>query len=177
MKKQYRPLFVILTVLLSVFLILETLKDRNLNQKLSAGETAPDFSAKEKNGTPIQLSSLKGKVVLLNFWASWCQPCLYEMPALVALNKKLRGDDFVILSINTDKGDLVNAQRVIEQFEVDFPIIFDQSNKEPLEMAYAVNMLPTNFLLDKNGRIAQKFLGAIEFSSPEFIEQIEALKK
>lgn len=122
------------------------------------GSKAPDFTAKDINGNEISLSSLKGKVVLLDFWASWCVPCKKSMPHLIELNDTYKADSLVLLGINvdTDLEKIKEFQRSINA-EIPFPVIFDKDSKLP--PLYNVEGMPTTVVINKDGVIKYKEVG------------------
>lgn len=122
---------------------------------LSKGSPAPDFTLKTLEGKEIRLSSLKGKVVLINFWATWCPPCREEMPLFERVYKKYRDKGFEILAISTDSSQ-EQVRKFIRDFKVSFPVLMDDGNVSNL---YMIQGLPTSFLLDREGKIVKVKLG------------------
>lgn len=111
------------------------------------GNIAPDFEVKLLTGETVKLSDYRGKVVLLNFWATWCSPCRREMPDFQKLHDEL-GEDFVLLAV--DKGESEeNVQKFITENEYTFPVGVDSED----EIKYPIQAFPTTFLIDKEGRI------------------------
>jgi peroxiredoxin len=118
---------------------------------LSAGVisgNAPDFTLKSSNGENIKLSELRGQVVLINFWASWCGPCRQEMPELNKLYEKYKKLGFIILGVNVEE-DETAALRIIEEDKIGFPVLFDSENK--VSKLYNVDAMPTTVLVARNG--------------------------
>ncbi|UCB54285.1 MAG: TlpA family protein disulfide reductase [Thiotrichales bacterium] len=135
---------------------------------------APDFTLEDMDEEKHSLSDLRGKVVLLNFWATWCPPCRREMPSMERLHQKLDADNFKVIAINQmEDGDHVFAY--IGQLEVDptFTILFDSDSK--VSTSYSVNGLPTTYLIDKQGNIRFRAIGGREFDHPEVEKQIMQL--
>ncbi|MCL4457874.1 MAG: TlpA family protein disulfide reductase, partial [Nitrospirae bacterium] len=116
--------------------------------KLS-GQRAPDFTLKDINGKPVSLSSFKGKVVLLNFWATWCPPCRAEIPSMNKLYQKLKNRGFVILAVSTDRA-VIDVKDFLETTPINFPVVVDY-NLTVSRNLYKVFMMPTTFLIDKMG--------------------------
>lgn len=117
---------------------------------------APDFELKTLDGEKIGLNDLKGKPVLLSFWASWCGPCRRELPGLDQLHAKFKDQGLVILGINDEeKGD---ARRYVEKAGLRFPTLHDGSKK--VHRLYRVRSIPTVFLLDKDGKVVRFFRGS-----------------
>jgi peroxiredoxin len=141
-------------------------------EKLS-GQKAPDFTLKDINGNQVSLSSFKGKVVLLNFWATWCPPCRAEMPSMNKLQQMLKNKGLVIIAISTDSR-IDEPKYFIKQNPVDFTVLHD-SNLKVSRNLYKVFMMPTTFLIDKKGVIVEKYFGEQDWTDPDIIKEIEAL--
>ena len=127
---------------------------------------APDFTLEDMDEEKYSFKDLRGKVVLINFWATWCPPCRREMPSMERLHQKLDSDHFKVLAINQmEDGDHVFAY--IGQLEVDptFTILFDKDSK--ISNDYGVVGLPTTFLIDKQGMVRYRAIGGREFDHPE----------
>ena len=143
-----------------------------LNTDTMINSKAPDFTLKDLNGKSISLSSFKGKVVLLNFFATWCPPCRAEMPAFNKLyrEKKIRGLE--IISVSTDRS-INDIKDFLQKNKVDFPILFDADRS--VSKQYRVFSMPTTFLIDKTGKIVEKFYGEYDWTEPETKGKIEKL--
>ena len=113
-------------------------------------QPAPDFTLKSNAGKNVKLSELRGQVVLLNFWASWCGPCRTEMPLLVKIHEKYKGLGFLVLGVNVEE-DIGPAKSIIEKVNITFPVLFDQTNK--VSKLYNVSAMPTTVLIDRDGKI------------------------
>lgn len=140
--------------------------------KLS-GQKAPDFTLKDINGNSVSLSSFKGKVVLLNFWATWCPPCKAEIPSMNKLHQKLKNRGFVMLAVSTDRA-VIDVKDFLKTTPVNFPVVVDY-NLNVSRSLYRVFMMPTTFLIDRKGVIVEKYFGEQDWTEPEIIKEIEAL--
>ena len=116
------------------------------SEKLSG--KAANFTLKSRSGKNIKLSELRGEVVMLNFWASWCGPCRKEMPLLEKIHKKYKKLGFTLLGVNVEQ-DTRAAKRYLKDVKVSFPILFDPANKT--SKLYNVSAMPTTILIDRNG--------------------------
>jgi peroxiredoxin len=135
---------------------------------------AADFELQDMDEDKIKLSDYKGKVVLLNFWATWCPPCIREMPSMERLHQQVDAEGFKVIAVNQmEDSDQVFA--FTGQLEVDptFEILFDKTSS--VSRDYAVRGLPTTYLIDKEGRIRYRAVGGREFDHPEVIKTIEKL--
>jgi peroxiredoxin len=112
------------------------------------GMKAPDFSLPTLTGSKLSLASLRGKVVVIDFWAQWCEPCKKELPQLQKLAKEFSGKDVVVLAINLDKTK-DNAQRLAQQLGLSIPVLLDPSGA--VAATYDLPKMPTSFLVDKRG--------------------------
>jgi len=135
---------------------------------------APDFTLEDMDGESYELQDYRGKVVLVNFWATWCPPCRKEMPALEALYKKLGDESFAVLAVNQwEDPDHVFAYTGELNVFPTFPILFDPESK--ISAAYGVKGLPTSFLIDTKGRLAYRAVGGRAFDHPEVERLIREL--
>jgi thiol-disulfide isomerase/thioredoxin len=126
--------------------------------------TVGDISLKDLTGRSFSLSSLRGKVVLVNFWATWCGPCRAEIPALIGLQEKYR-DQLVILGVSTDEASPEQVSAFAQRTFMNYPIVMVTNE---LRKAFpGVFALPTTFVLDPQGRIVQKHVGVIDISTYE----------
>ena len=116
------------------------------SEKLSG--KAANFTLKSRSGKNIKLSELRGQVVMLNFWASWCGPCRKEMPLLEKIHKKYERLGFTLLGINVEENTSA-AKKYLKDVKVSFPILFDKTNKT--SKLYNVSAMPTTILIDRNG--------------------------
>lgn len=136
------------------------------------GNVAPDFTLKERGGSSVKLSALKGKVVLLNFWAPWCGPCIEEMPALAELEKSLEGKPFVLYAVNVDG----ESKDMYADFRADrAPKHLVSEIPEAVADAYDVRVLPTTVLIDREGVVRDIFWGPRDWNSPSVRTKIDPL--
>jgi cytochrome c biogenesis protein CcmG, thiol:disulfide interchange protein DsbE len=145
---------------------------------LDIGSPAPAYAAVTLDGDSVHLEGLRGRVVLLNVWATWCTPCVREMPALQRLHEKLdaRGLSIVAVSVDAEGsafGGDGDVRAFVEQFGLTFTVLRDASGR--IESTFGVSGLPMTFLIDRDGRIQRKVLGAREWDDPELASDIESL--
>jgi len=134
------------------------------------GSTAPDFTIKDSDRT-VNLRDLRGKVVVLNFWTSWCEPCITEMPSLAQLQKQMP-TKVTVLGVSTDV-DPTAYHRFLQRFNIEFLTVNDpQKNSSDL---YGTTGQPETFIIDANGTLRRKFIGPVEWTSPEIVEYLEKL--
>jgi peroxiredoxin len=135
---------------------------------------APAFSLPNKAGETIDLGKLKGQVVMLNFWASWCGPCRTEMPLMDQIYKKYSAAGFTLLGVNVDT-DSSDAQKFLSQVPVSFPIAFDRDNK--VSKLYEVSAMPSTVFIDRKGNVRALHRGYKPGDEAEYLAQIRALLK
>lgn len=136
------------------------------------GPELPDFSLPDMHGTMQSLSDHRGKVVLLNFWATWCPPCIKEMPSMQRLEKQLQGRDFTIVAVNMGEDEqTINA--FLEKYPVDFTILLDKDGK--VLNSWKIVAFPTTFLVDRSGRISHALFGGMEWDEPAAVAVVESL--
>lgn len=132
-------------------------------QKMEIGKTAPDFVLQDASGKVWKLSKLKGKVVFVNFWATWCKPCRDEMPAMIALDRAMVGKPFQMLTIAfNDDPDM--AKDFAQNLGATFPVLGNPG--EELTKAYMITGVPETFLIDADGILRHKFIGPYDWNSP-----------
>lgn len=142
---------------------------------VASGDMAPDFQLEDTKGNRVTLSELRGKVVMVNFWATWCPPCKEEMPSMEELNKIMAGEDFVMLAINTEKNGRSVVPDFLQKNPYDFTILYDDQGT--VQQEYGVYKFPESFIIRKDGTIDQKVMGAINWTSPEAITYFKSLTK
>lgn len=141
----------------------------------SVGSPAPDFRLMDLQGKPVALSDYQGKVVLLNFWATWCGPCRVEMPAMEALYRGMRSKGLEILAVSVDQEGTDVTRPFQESLGLSFPILHDQDYQ--VGLTYGARTLPMTFAIDRKGVIRQLVFGARDWNSPEARSGIEKVLK
>lgn len=139
------------------------------------GDLAPDFELEDTKGNKVSLSDLRGKIVMVNFWATWCPPCIEEMPSMERLNGTLAGDDFVMLAINTEENGRNLVPAFLDKTPYTFPILYD--DKGVVQKRYGVFKFPESFIIHKDGTVAEKIIGPLDWSSPKTISYFKDLIK
>jgi DsbE subfamily thiol:disulfide oxidoreductase len=137
---------------------------------IDVGQKAPDAGMSEVNGGAINLENFKGKVILLNFWATWCPPCIKEMPFLEAAYEKYKAEGLVIVGINYNE-DKETVLHFIQGKGVTFPVAIDKDLR--MTRTYQVLSLPATFIIDRKGIIRDKYRG--EMTKEIFSEKVEPL--
>lgn len=133
---------------------------------------APNVVGTDPDGNTIRLGDFRGKVVFLNFWATWCIPCRLEMPAMERLYQAFKGQGFVVLAVNVQEGPAA-VRAFVRELKLTFPIVLDP--KGTAAMAYLVRGLPATYLIDRKQRIVGRAIGAREWDSKDGRAYIRAL--
>ena len=139
------------------------------------GEPAPNFQLRDLNGHLITLADLRGKVVLLNFWATWCGPCRVEMPAMEQLYRMFQRKDFEILAVSTDAQGVAITRPFQQENRLTFPILHDPDYR--VGLTYGARSLPMTFLIDRLGVIRHQVFGARDWEAPEAQQLVQMLMK
>lgn len=137
------------------------------------GQQAPDFTLSDMQGKKVSLADFRGKVVLINFWASWCPPCRKEMPSMERLYRQYQQQGLVILAVNVEKNGAQAVQRFLQQTPYSFPILLDTDAE--VQNRYKVFRFPESFIIDRNGKVVEKVIGAIDWTSGSTFELIKFL--
>lgn len=147
-------------------------KDEIEDIKIKQGEPAPDFTLETLSGKEVSLSDYKGKIVMINFWATWCKYCDKEMPDMQKLYNKNKDDDFVVLAINVGESKKT-AEKYINEEGYNFPVLLD--NEGEIANTYLVSGLPTSYYIDKEGNLIGGVPGMMTY--PQMNQVLEQIKK
>lgn len=134
---------------------------------------APDFAVPDLSGQAVRLSALRGKVVLVNLWTTWCPPCREEMPSMERLYRQLGPKGLVLLAVSQDDGGRAVVEPFVKGMGLTFPVLVDPEHQ--VGSAYGVWGYPETFVIDREGRIAERVIGPRAWDSPEQIAALERL--
>ncbi len=141
---------------------------------VAAGSRAADFKLETLDGTTVSLESLRGKVVFLNVWATWCGPCREEMPSMQTLYDDFKGNkDFVMLAASQDTGGRDVVASYVKKNGYHFTILLDPENK--ISETYEVSGVPETFIIDRKGQIVAHHMGAFDWSRPDVKDALQQL--
>ena len=135
---------------------------------------APEFELPDLDDAMHKLSDYRGKVVVLNFWATWCPPCRYEMPSMQRGAEKTQAEDIVFLGVNVGE-DADTVFTFLADYPVEFPLLLDQDAK--VIEQYPVTGLPTTYIIDPHGRITHRAVGGREWDDDELLNSLRGLLK
>jgi len=175
---RIRTLTLLLLVLLATQLLVSCSEQQTGNQpqttaNLSKGSPAPDFTLQNMQGNTVSLAELKGKVIILNFWATWCPPCREEMPSMEMLHRKFKDQGLEMLAVNVEKNGKALVEAFLERSPYSFPILLDEAAE--VQNMYKVFRFPETYIIDRNGLIVEKVIGAIDWTSPKAVQLINFL--
>ncbi len=130
-----------------------------------AATSAIDFELRDLSGKPVKLSDYRGKIVLVNFWATWCEPCQFEIPAFVKMKRQYQSRGFEIIGISMDEGPVEPVARFARRLKINYPVALEASEK--LQAFGAISALPTSFIMDRDGRIHSRHQGLLGLNEIE----------
>ena len=140
----------------------------------ASASMAPSFTLPSRSGDTVSLAQLKGKVVMLNFWASWCGPCRQEMPLLDQMHKRYSALGFTLVGVNVDANSK-DAEEWLSKTPVSFPVLFDKESK--VSKLYDVSTMPYTVFIDRKGNVRYLHKGYKPGDEGEYLNQIRALLK
>ncbi len=132
---------------------------------------APNFALKTQQGETLELKKLKGKVVVLNFWATWCAPCRAEIPGMLEVYDKYKAKGLEIVGVSLDRGGWTRVTPFLEKMRITYPVVI--GDVDLVNLYGGIEAIPTTFIIDKKGNIARKHIGYL--SKNQFEEQIRGL--
>lgn len=140
----------------------------------AAGDTAPKFLVTTDSGTKISPKDFGGKVLLLNFWATWCGTCVEEVPSLNGLQKQLAGSGLVVLGVSVDRNEAA-YKKFLKRFNIAFQSVRDP--EEDISASYGTYKIPETYLIDSNGKVLQKYIGPPQrgWTDPEIVNYLKSL--
>jgi peroxiredoxin len=130
------------------------------------GSNAPEFTVQDAQNK-ITLSQYRGQVVVLNFWATWCPPCIEELPSLVEMQRRLRAKGVIVLAVSVDVDESA-YRRFVKDHNVNLLTVRDPDQKSPA--LYGTHLFPETYVIDRNGVMRRKFIGAVDWTEPEIVD-------
>jgi peroxiredoxin len=177
--KKHGILYLLVVIILAVIayrIQLPPNQETVLNhERPEVGHAAPDFTLRNLQGNLEGLVNHKDKVIILNFWATWCAPCLEEMPAFEKLYRRYRSQGLTVLAVSLDKGDFSKVQGFVDSNNLTFPVLMDSDGVA--EKLYPSFTIPFTYVIDKDGRVAARVDGAKNWASNETFLALDILIK
>jgi peroxiredoxin len=175
MKSKILLIFLVI-VGVGIIILLQT-KDSSFNlsgrPRLGKGVSAPDFALPDLDGKMVSLDGYRGKVVFLNIWATWCPPCVEEMPSMEKLYQALKGEDFEILAVSVDVSGVEAVTPFMKKNKLSFPALTD--TKGSIKNLYQTTGIPESFIIGKDGIIVEKIIGPRDWATPNAIRYFRNL--
>ena len=137
----------------------------------NAGDTAPNFKVTADNGRTFTRSDFGGKLLILNFWASWCAPCVQEAPSMVAMEKELAPLGVVVLGVSQDSNEK-RYKDFLQRFRVDFPTSRDPEAN--VAASYGTFLIPETYIIDKTGKVREKIISNQNWMDPAFLARVKS---
>jgi peroxiredoxin len=167
-KANFKSLILVMLIIAGIGIIaLLQLKDSALDPfgKPMSGKGVPaaNFTFPDLDGKMVSLADFRGKVVLLNIWATWCAPCVAEMPSMKKLYQEIKDEGFEILAVSIDESGAEAVKPFTEKHKLDFPVLLD--TKGDIKALYQATGIPESFIIDKNGMLVEKIIGPREWAS------------
>jgi peroxiredoxin len=157
--------------ILSVFYLCSCSKEKPIHAS-SNRKPAPDFTLKDSNGTPVKLSDYKGKVVLLNFWATWCGPCALEIPWFIEFEQQYKAQGFAVLGVSMDEEGWTAVKPYISEHKLNYRIMV--GNDSVSQLYGGLDALPTTYIIDREGKVAfPAHVGLINKS--QYVQEVQSL--
>jgi peroxiredoxin len=168
------PMAVFIFVAVTVLVVILSLKLNDSSFKFSNQVAikdnlpAPDFTFPGLDGKMVSLSDYKGKVVLVNIWATWCPPCVDEMPSMEKLYQKFKGENFEILAVSIDEPGLKAVAPFMKKSNLTFPALIDSEGT--IKAVYGITGVPESFIIDQKGILIKKIIGPVDWAAPNVFQ-------
>ena len=141
-------------------------------QPLKEGTEIVDFELQDLSGATRRLSDFRGKVVFLNFWATWCGPCRFEMPSMEKLYRRLKDEGLEILAVNLQE-DRSSVEQFVDEYGLSFPVLLDTTGR--IGATYGARSIPTTYIVDREGFVIAGTIGTREWDTEEYTRFFEKL--
>ncbi len=167
------PAIVAIVVIVVAVVAVVVLSQKRKFEPVHAGTEAIEFTLPDLDGKPVRLSDFRGKVVFLNFWATWCKPCEDEIPSMQILYESLKDQPFEIVAVSVDTEGPDVVKKFVKEYGITFTVLHDRKGKVKEE--YKTTGVPETFIIDQNGVIAEKIWGPRDWTDPRNIKTIREL--
>lgn len=140
---------------------------------VAVNRPAPDFTLSGLDGRPVSLSDYRGQVVVVNVWATWCPPCVDEMPSMEKLYQEFKNERFEILAVSIDSDGIAAVPPFMQKHGLTFPVLLD--SQASIRSSYGTTGVPETFIIDKQGILVKKVIGPLNWAAPEILDYIRNL--
>jgi peroxiredoxin len=169
-RRNFQLVLTILLVLIASVVLIIFLRDERdstleTTSPIQPEVEAPDFTFSDLNGVKVSLAAYRGKVVMVNIWATWCPPCRQEMPSMQRLYEKFKGENFEILAVSIDSEGREAVAPFMRKMNLTFPALLDPG--ETIRPLYGITGVPESFIIDKKGIVVEKIIGPANWATPE----------
>jgi peroxiredoxin len=162
--------FLVVLIALSAAVLSWGIYDAVRDKTVNAGDRAPRFRVATNTGQTVTETSFGGELLLVNFWATWCPPCVQEMPSLEQFHQNFRSKGVVVLGVNVDRSEQV-YQQFIQRSGISFSNAFDPSAE--ISARFGTFKFPETYLINREGLVLEKFVGPEVWTSPQVVERIQ----
>lgn len=172
-------ILILLFIIAAVIIIVLQTKNASVNPSTASGPgkgaPAPNFTLPGLDGKMVSLTDYRGKVVLLNIWATWCPPCVEEMPSMQKLYQAMRGEAFELLAVSLDESGAGAVVPFMKNHKLSFPALID--SEATLQKLYGTTGVPESFIIDKKGMIIEKIIGPRDWSATAAVRYFQDLSQ
>ena len=151
-----------------IWVVSGTLEQRVIN----AGDTAPKFSITTDQGRTVSLDNFGGKILVLNFWATWCEPCIEEIPTLNAFQRTMADQGVVVLGVSVDRNEKL-YRRFLDRAHLSFPTALD--SEANISASYGTFQFPETYIIDRSGKVVEKLISNQNWMDPELLARVRRL--
>jgi peroxiredoxin len=161
-------------VLVALFIVGYAALNKSTGNKIIVnGDRAPEFRLSALDGKPISLAEFRGKVVMVHFWATWCPPCVEELPTLAKLYPQFAGNDFEMLAVSVDEGGANAVSAFMRQNNLHVPVLLDPDRSTANH--YGTYKFPETYIVDRQGVVRYKMIGPRNWMDPESIQILKSI--
>ena len=165
---------IVLALIVGLVVAVQFASKRSGTRKIiGRGDRAPEFRLMSVDGTQVDLAGMKGKVVMVHFWATWCPPCVEELPTLAVLNNAMTGKDFVLLAVSVDEGGAGVVTAFLQKNGLNLPVLLDPGHETA--SLYGTFKFPETYIIDRGGIVRQKVIGAMDWRDSQALQMLNDL--